>query len=91
MKKAEIQVNEIPVTGVRQFILDLAEAHNVTYVETPLDSLANVITRLSDDEVHLDEVENLLIALERAGIIPSGNVMPIHVNYLKEILNVQSL
>lgn len=59
------------------------------YVETPADRLADTITQLSDDEVHLDEVERLLIALERAGVVASENVMPLHINYLREKLNVR--
>lgn len=75
---------DIPTIGVAQFITDLAKRHNISYVKTPNDALAEVITRLSDDDVELDDVVLLLIALERAGIIPSEKVVPLHVNYLRE-------
>jgi len=86
----EIQPTEahLPVSGVREYILELASTHGVTYVETPADRLADIITRLSDDEVYLDEIEQLLIALERAGVVARANVVPLHVNYLREKLNV---
>ena len=79
----------LPVSGLRDYILNLAFAHDVAYLETPVDQLAETITRLSDDEVHLDEIERLLIALERAGVIASDNVVPLHINYLREKLNVR--
>lgn len=81
----------LPVTGLRDYILGLASTHGVAYVEMPADKLADTITRLSDDDVHLDEVEHLLIALERAGVVASDSVVPLHINYLREKLNVRSV
>lgn len=81
----------VPRSGLREYILGLASAHGIDYVETPADRLADTITQLSDDEVHLDEVERLLIALERAGVIASENVVPLHINYLREKLNVRPI
>jgi hypothetical protein len=81
----------LPVSGLRDYILGLASAHGVTYVETPVDKLADTITRLSDDEVHLDEIECLLIALERAGVVACDSVVPLHINYLREKLDVPSV
>lgn len=81
----------LPVSGLRDYILGLASTHGVAYVETPTDKLADAITRLSDDDVHLDEIERLLIALERAGVVASDSVVPLHINYLREKLNVRSV
>ena len=69
----------------------LASRYRVTYVKTPYDELAKVITRLADDDIEMDEFELLLIALERAGIIASKNVVPLHVSYLQEKLNVRPI
>lgn len=77
-------LKDIPKTGLAEFIRDLAKQHNVVYVKTSYDDLAETITRLSDDDVVMDDVENLIIALERAGILPSEEVVPLHVNYLRE-------
>lgn len=77
----------IPTSGIRQFIIDLAKQHNVKYVTTGDDLIANVVTRLSDDDVVMDEVELLLIALERAGVVASKDVMLLHFNYLRELKN----
>lgn len=75
---------KIPTTGVAEYITDLARQHSVRYVRTAGDAMADAITRLSDDEVIMDDVELLLLALERAGVIASKDVVPLHVNYLRE-------
>lgn len=48
--------------------------------------IAEVITRLADDEGEMDDVE-LLLALERAGVVASQDVVPLHVYYLREKLS----
>jgi hypothetical protein len=78
----------IPTTGIAEFIVGLAKQHGVRYVQTPHDALAEVITRLSDDDVQLDDIVLLMIALERAGVIPSEHIVPLHGNYLREKLGV---
>ena len=45
----------------------LAAANNVMVVVTGNDVLAHHVTRLSDDEVNFDAIENTIIALQRAG------------------------
>ncbi len=77
-----------PVSGLRNHILSLAAAHRVSYIKTPTDRLAETITRLSDDDVRMDEVEQLLIALERAGVVATSDVVPMHISYLREKLRV---
>lgn len=81
----------IPTTGVAAYITELAREFGVKYKPTPHDALAGVITKLSDDDVKLDGVVNLIIALERSHVIPSQNVVPLHVNYLREKLYVRRL
>ncbi|BCO31155.1 hypothetical protein TspCOW1_12580 [Thiohalobacter sp. COW1] len=75
---------KIPTTGVAKYIADLAIQHNIHYVRTEGDAMADVIARVVDDEVIMDDVELLLLALERAGVIASKDVVPLHVNYLRE-------
>lgn len=79
----------IPTRGLAKYIGELAREHNIRYVRTPEDALADVITRLADDDVVMDDVELLLLALERAGVIASMDVVPLHVNYLREKFNVR--
>lgn len=74
----------VPAKGVGEHIRKLAAQHNVAYAKTAGDELACAITRLSGDEAEMDEVELLLIALERAGVVSSEDVLPLHVSYLRE-------
>lgn len=77
-------MQEIPTSGLAKFITDLAVKHNVNYVKTYGDQLAEKFTELSGDDVILDDFECLIIALARAGAINSDDVVPLHVNYLHE-------
>jgi hypothetical protein len=56
----------------------------VVFVRTKGDVLANHITRLSSDDVELDEVEQLLIALQRAGHLSRAEMVRLQVSYLRE-------
>ena len=67
-----------------QAILDMADQHGVLYTPTARDAWAQEITRLADDEVTLDEVELLLIALKRAGHLSRPEALRLQVNYLRE-------
>lgn len=80
---------DVPASGLEDYITNLAHQHGVHYDKTSDDALAEVITRLADDEVEMDQIELLLLALERAGVIASENVVPLHINYLREKLNVR--
>lgn len=87
----EMSNRVIPTTNLAEYITELARQHNVRYVLTPNDAMAQVITRLADDDVTMDEVEELLLALERAGVIEKADVVPMHVNYLREKFAVRPL
>lgn len=78
------QHEDIPFTGLRAYIADLAKRHGVTYVRTGYDALAEVITRLSDDEVETDETDNLLVALCRAKVIDGSMLVTLLGRYLDE-------
>lgn len=65
-------------------ILDLARRHGVTYQPTTADAWANHVTRLADDDVVLDEIELLLVELERSGYLSGPDAARLQVNYLRE-------
>jgi hypothetical protein len=65
-------------------IRNLARQHHVTYVAAQNDTLAQHITRLAGDHVELDEVERLLIALQRAGHLSRMEMVRLQANYLRE-------
>lgn len=66
-------------------IREMAAQHDVRYVPTLSDLLANEITRLSSDTVKLDEIEYLLIALQRAGHITRNELVHLQASYLREM------
>jgi hypothetical protein len=62
----------------------LAAKHGVAYDETPLDQWANKITELSGDDVAMDNIGWLLIALQRAGHLTRNEANQLHVAHLRE-------
>jgi hypothetical protein len=62
----------------------LAEQHGITYHQTEFDELADTYSRLSDNEVELDETELLLLELDRAGILTGKDNGFLHLQYLRE-------
>jgi len=70
--------------GFKKFIIHLAEANNINYVKTKGDEIADIITKLSDDNIEEDEIERLIISLERFNIIDSKGSLLLHYGYLKD-------
>ena len=65
-------------------IRSLAQQHHVAYVPKRSDALAHHITRLAGDHVELDEVEQLLLALERMGYVTRVEMVRLQASYLRE-------
>jgi hypothetical protein len=65
-------------------ILNLARDHGVTYRPTKVDAWADHVTRLADDDVVLDDIELLLLELERSGQLTGPEAARLQVNYLRE-------
>jgi hypothetical protein len=55
------------------------------------DDLAEVVTRLSDDEVATDDVEDLVVALRRSGTISGSEMVDLLGQYLNEKYHVRSV
>jgi hypothetical protein len=68
-------------TRIRKMALE----HHVAYVRTERDMLAHHITRLAGDDVELDEIEQLLIALQRIGYLSRAEMILLQANYLREV------
>jgi hypothetical protein len=66
-------------------IRKMAEQHHVTYVCTSRDTLAHHITRLAGEDVVLDEIEQLLIALQRSGHLSRTEMVQLQAAYLREV------
>ena len=65
-------------------IRKMAQERHVAYVRTKRDTLAQHITRLSGDFVQLDEIERLLIALQRGGHLTRTQMVQLQADYLRE-------
>ncbi len=65
-------------------IRELARQHHVRYVGTQSDALAQHITRLAGDHVVLDEIEQTLVALQRAGHLTRRELVRLQASYLRE-------
>ena len=69
-------------------IRDLAKRHGITAQRIGIDDLADTFARLLDEEVHTDEVEQLVINLARANIISGTKALDLVGEYLSKKLNV---
>ena len=65
-------------------ILALAKQHGVAYTPTANDLWAHNVTRLAGDDVTLDEIELLLIELQRGGHLSRPEALKLQANYLRE-------
>ena len=72
------------VNATARVIQNLAERNHVTYRMTDRDRLAHHITRLAEDAVELDPIEQLLIGLQRAGRIDRVQMVRLQARYLRE-------
>lgn len=58
-----------PHETVREYIINLADKFGISYQPTPEDTIAKIATHLAGDEVVTDEIEDLIVAMRRAGVI----------------------
>ena len=70
--------------SIRSYVTDLADQLGIRYQATPADTLAAIATRLADDEVVTDEVEDLIVALRRTGAISGAEMVNLLSRYLAE-------
>lgn len=70
--------------STKAYVLALAQRLGVRYERTPDDELAEVITRLSDHEVVTDDIENLIVALKRSGVINGVEMVDLLNRYFME-------
>ena len=73
-----------PRSATAVHIEKLAERYHVAYRSTENDQLAHHITRLAGDRVELDPIEQILIALQRAGRIDRAEMVRLQARYLRE-------
>ena len=62
----------------------MARRHRVSYSHTPTDRLAHHMTRLAGDSIEFDEIEQLIIALQRAGHLTRVDAVRLTARYRRE-------
>lgn len=65
-------------------IADLARRHLVELTATESDVLARHISRLAGDDVVLDDIEQTLMSLQRAGHLSRRELVRLQARYLRE-------
>jgi hypothetical protein len=75
---------ETTKSSTATFVWQLAEKYQVRYEPTKSDQWAHHVTRLMDEEVVLDDVENTLVALQRAGHLSRREMVRLQAQYLRE-------
>lgn len=88
MKRMDLQIEDIPTTGLQSFILKLAHENGVQYVRDGYSDLAQLFTCLSGDDIRPDETEQLVIALRRAKVINGHTMVALLGRYLDETRQV---
>ena len=75
---------ELPTSGVASYVAELAKRYGVRAMRMPLDDLADVVTRLSDDEVHGDATQEMIVALARAEVIDRRSMLSLLSGHLHD-------
>lgn len=73
-----------PGLTTAQFVAQLASQYGVTSERTALDDWADTVTRLSGDEVTLDDTCQLLVNLRRQHVISARQMAQLSIRHLRE-------
>lgn len=74
----------IPESGLRRYVMDLADSCQVAYSRTYADEWAESVSRLAGDDVRTDVIENLVIALKKEKKVTGLEAVHLLTNYLRE-------
>ena len=69
--------------GIANWVRATAKERKISILRMPLDRFARAASRLSDAEAELDQVERLLVALGRSGVITPFQRGLLQVHYLR--------
>ena len=83
-KRYIVDMNKLAPSSTAEHIRTLARTYHVSYTEGPNDRLAHHISRLAGDTVELDQIEQLLIGLQRAKHITRTEMIQLQARYLHE-------
>jgi hypothetical protein len=71
-----------PSAAIAAWVQATADALGITVTPTPDDAFIKAVSRLSDGVVDLDPIEQLLVALGRAGVLTSHQRGLLQLHYL---------
>lgn len=74
----------IPKSGLRRYVMDLADSCQAAYVRTYADEWAESVSRLAGDDVRTDVIENRVIALKKEKKVTGLEAVHLLANYLRE-------
>jgi hypothetical protein len=74
----------LSISYTASVIRRMAARNNVTASVSENDLFAHHVTRLSGDDVVLDDVERMVIALQRAGVLSRVQAVRLQARYLRE-------
>jgi hypothetical protein len=78
----------IPTSGLKDYVQHLAIVNGITYRRTEGDAFAEAATRLADDTVISDDIEDIIVELKRSHVIDSKTMVELLGNYLDELRHV---
>jgi hypothetical protein len=84
MKDFEMSVTDFKA---EEFVRKLAIANNISNLRSSDDELADIVTRLSGDDVETDEIEDMLVNLKRSKVISGKEMVFLLGKYLDEKSN----
>jgi len=70
--------------SARDYILRLAQRHQIASRRSFQDTWAAAVTRLAGDDVMEDPIKDLLVALKRAGKVSATEMTTLLITYLRE-------
>ncbi|KLQ01983.1 hypothetical protein ABF75_13430 [Enterobacter hormaechei subsp. xiangfangensis] len=76
-------------TVVASYIYQLAKEHNVTATRDTISSIVATINTLSDKDIELDDVEQLLVNLKRKGVLTKAEILHLQRCYFREQRKLQ--
>lgn len=79
-------VSELPTPpeSAELTIREMAWMNRIHVSRDGLDDWADTVTRLADDEVDFDEVQELIVAMRKAKVVDGIELTKLHARYLEE-------
>lgn len=84
-----LDLDALPIEGVRRYVERFARAHGVAYFRTGLDDYAEAVTRAAGDDVVLGGTGKLLAAMKKKELINGRQLARLMTNHMREVNRVR--